>query len=112
MVLGFIQYSREAFGALWEHLAGEVAATEKLWTPHRPHPELISARMVAGETDEYCRRMEEFRERPGDDKKGNACCVSNSDYLSSATYWVSMCELDEHKQTSYMYTHIYNICIL
>lgn len=61
MVLGFIQYSREAFGALWEHLAGEVAVTEKLWTPHRPHPELISARMVEGGTDEYCRKMEARR---------------------------------------------------
>lgn len=64
MVLGFIQYSREAFGALWGHLAGEVAVTEKFWTPHRPHPELISARMVEGGTDEYCRKMEELSERP------------------------------------------------
>lgn len=70
MVLGFIQYSREAFGALWEHPAGEVAVTEKLWTPHRPHPELISARMEEGETNEYCRKMvEELSERPGGDKK-------------------------------------------
>lgn len=55
MVPGFIQYSREAFGAPWEHPAGEAAAREKLWTPHRPHPELISTRMEEGERDEYCR---------------------------------------------------------
>lgn len=41
-VPGFIQYSGEAFGALWENPAGEGAAREKLWTPHRPHPEFIS----------------------------------------------------------------------
>lgn len=50
VVLRFIQYSREAFGALWECPAGEVAVKEKIWTPRRPHPELISARMEEGKS--------------------------------------------------------------
>lgn len=53
MVLGFIQYSREAFGTPWEHPAGEAAVRERLWTPHCP--ELISTRMEEEERDEYCR---------------------------------------------------------
>lgn len=49
MVLGVIQYSREAFGAPWVYPAGEALVREKLWTPHRPYPELISTRMEDGE---------------------------------------------------------------
>lgn len=42
MVLSFIQYSGEAFGAPWEQPAGEVAVKGKIWTPRQPYPELIS----------------------------------------------------------------------
>lgn len=58
MVLRFIQYSREAFGASWERPAGETAVRGKLWTPHRPHPELISTQGWRKEKDEYCRWRE------------------------------------------------------
>lgn len=59
MVLGFIHYSREAFGALWENPAGEVTVMEKIWTPHQPHPELISASLEEEETDECSQKMVE-----------------------------------------------------
>lgn len=50
MVQRFIQYSREAFGAPWEHPAGEVVVEDKIWTPCGPYPEIISARVEEEET--------------------------------------------------------------
>lgn len=47
-----------------------MAVREKLWTPHRPDLEFISAGMEEGERDEYCRKMvKELSERPGGDPK-------------------------------------------
>lgn len=56
----FIQYSGEAFGAPWEHPAGEVVGEDKIWTPCGPYPEIISAR--EGEEETVAKKIQKVKE--------------------------------------------------
>lgn len=60
----FIQYSREAFGAPWEHPVGE-ATVRRSFEPHTDYrPKFIMDVMEEGEKEEYCRYIvEKFSEK-------------------------------------------------